>query len=46
MPEPSPKKKPYRPPRVRSERAVLPDLFASGLFKEPDEPGAEPQPPQ
>ena len=32
------RKRPYRAPRVRSERVTPPDMFASGAdgFKEPD----------
>ncbi len=46
MPEPPKQKKPYRPPRLRSERvAPLSVLAGSGLgTPEPGEPGSEPRP--
>lgn len=45
MPERPKQKKPYRKPRVRSERVAPPDMFASGLMPEPGgEPGGDPQP--
>jgi len=44
MPERPKQKKPYRPPRLRSERVAPPDMFASGLMPEPYEPGSEPRP--
>ena len=45
MPERPRQKKAYRPPKVRSERALPPQMFAqSGLGKDPEEPAGDPQP--
>jgi hypothetical protein len=34
-------KKPYRPPQVRSEKVLVPNMFGSGELKEPGGGGEE-----
>ena len=37
-------KKPYRPPKVRSEKVLPPHMFATDIVPPPDTGGEEPQP--